>query len=680
MFRAELESKKKRLFDFISNLAEYLLFMAGALAILLMITLLSLLQVANLPPEFTETVTTILFLPFIMDLMLISPNLPVILLFFFIVPLLLIVAVIFRILLARFTFKKIKVIESITEKIYLIGKPEKKYGFSTLLAVSIGATVGPSTFVLSPYSVKYYGWYALPGMILASLSAVALAYGYSKMFYYSRLSKGKIVGGPSFVGNAFGTKHYLYIISRFTMWVGNVALAAFNLLIAIELATEYLLPMLPFYSTSFSIISKIALFAILSLAVLIGHRYWEKMVVLQSILTAVFLSLLGLHAFFLFQHYGINLELVMPSLSVSPNLVSDFIMGVLISAAYVYLMVFGFQEVQSLAENVKTSKIDEEERLKEIYSMLKKAMIGGSLFSAIVFCFYISLYIALVNSGIQIPETTIPALDLLNEHTLAYTITLSALALGVITTYVPAFVAALKHLKELLSDVFLVKVEELKVRLDPYIVIFFMGILLLTNAEYIIRLTDFAVLISLAIIAFSEYALKRKVLGEKARVFLKNYRIFLTTFIVGVITVIFSIVSQEIAVNSVVFMIFSTLIIMFFSYDLLLVELFAIAMGALSLIITPPLVDVIMELAGYGLATPTDIAIAQALTASIWILRFIFSALVIHLVVQHKEELIQIVKVLVELLLETIKRLFGRAKALIGKPEFRAPQVIEVEA
>ncbi len=670
MLRSVVETfKKKRLLKFISNLAEYLLFMAGALALLLMITLLSLLQVASLPPEFTEAVTVILFLPFIMDLLLISPNLPVILLFFFIIPLLLIVAVIFRILLARFSFKKIRVIESITGKIPFIKRPERKYGFSTLLAVSIGATVGPSTFVLSPYSVKYYGWYALPGMILASVSAVALAYGYSKMFYYSRLLKGKIVGGPSFVGNAFGTKHYLYIISRFTMWVGNVALAAFNLLIAIGLVTEYLLPLIPGYSPSYAVLCKILLFIFLSLAVLVGHKHWEKMVVLQTCLTAMFLALLGIHTLSIFQYYDVKLESVLPSFNPSLSLIPDFLMGVLVSAAYVYLMVFGFQEVQSLAENVKTVGKSEEEKLAEIYSMLKRAMVGGSLLSAFIFCFYISVYIALANSGVEIPETTIPALDIARKSFFSYLVTLTALALGVVTTYIPAFVAALKHLGELLSDVFLVKVEELRVRLDPYIVIFFMGLLLMTNAEYIIRLTDFAVLISLAVIAFSEYALKRRVLGEKAGPLFKNYRIFLTTSIVGVIMAVFSAVSQEIAVNSVVFMIFSTLIIMFFSYDLLLVELFTIAMGALSLIITPPLVDVIMELAGYGLATPTDIAIAQALTASIWILRFIFSALVIHLVVQYKREVVQLVKALAGLLLELLRGIIKKTGFLTGKPE-----------
>ncbi len=669
---------EKHLTEFITDLAEYLLFMASALSLLLIITLLSLFQIASLPPELTEAITVILFMPFIIDLMLISPNLPVILLFFFIIPLLLIIAVMFRILLAHLPYEKIYVVESIARRITHVARSvERKYGFATLLAVSIGATIGPSTFVLGPYSVKHYGWYALPGMVLASISAIALAYGYSRMFYYSSILGGKIIGGPSFVGNAFGTKHYLYIISRFTMWIGNVALAAFNLLIAIELVTEYVLPPLlaglsPSTHYTLILVAKIALFALLSLAVLAGYKRWEKMVVMQTYLAILFLALVGIHMFSIQYYYNVGFGNILHNINVmdsfSPGFIYDFLRGVLASAAYVYLMVFGFQEVQSLAGNVKTNREAGEERLAEISSILKWAMVGGVVFSSIIFCIYISMYISLVDSGVNIPETTIPALDITSGSQFMYLVTLSAITLGVITTYIPVFVAALKHLGELLSDVFLVRVRELKVRLDPYIVIFFMGLLLLTNAEYIIRLTDFAVLLSLAIIALSEYALKRRVFVGKAGSLIKNYRTVLTTLVIGVIVVVFSVSSQNIAVNSVIFMIFSTLIIMFFSYDLLIVELFAIAMGILSLVITPPLVDVIMDLAGYGLATPTDIAIAQALTASIWIFRFIFSALVIHVVIQYKREVAYLIRALLEILFAFINKLVSEVEGFISEP------------
>lgn len=638
--------KDKPFSRFFANLAEYLLFVAGALSLLLMVLLLSLLQVARLPPELSEAVTTVLFLPFIMDLMLISPNLPVLLLLFFMVPLLLIIAVIFRILLARISLERILGTRSIAAMIPLIvGSRERKYGLATLLAVSLGATIGPSMFVLSPYSVKYYGWYALPGMILASASSVALAYGYSRMFYYSGMIDGKVVGGPSFVSNAFGTKHYLYIVSRFTMWIGNVALAAFNIFIAIELAVEHILPLaLPgWIFTSYpalGLYARLLLFIALSLVVLVGYRNWERMVTMQSYLTLVFMMLVGLHIVLLPHYYSLDLGGIFNGLDANPNLLSNFVVGTLVSAAYVYLMVFGFQEVQSLAGNVKGGGVTREEKMASVYSVLKRAMVGGSILSTIIFCTYTGIYISLSRSGIEIPSTAIPSLDIARRYAPLYYVTLAAIILGVATTYIPAFVAALKHLRELLSDVFLVRIEDLKVKIDPYIVIFFMGLLLLTNSEYIVRLTDFAVLISLTIISFSEYALMRKVPIEARETFAPGYRIFLTAAMLGTAVAVLSATSQEVAINSVMFMLFSTLIIMFLSYDLILVELFALATGFLSMLIIPPLVGVVAELAGYGLATPTDIAIAQALTASIWILRFIFLALALHVTLQFKDEII----------------------------------------
>ncbi|OYT28679.1 MAG: hypothetical protein B6U95_03685 [Thermofilum sp. ex4484_82] len=114
-------------------------------------------------------------------------------------------------------------------------------------------------------------------------------------------------------------------------------------------------------------------------------------------------------------------------------------------------------------------------------------------------------------------------------------------------------------------------------------------------------------------------------------------------------------------------MIFSTLIIMFFSYDLLLAELFALVMGILSLIITQPLVGVITELASYGIAGPTDVAIAQTLTASMWILRFIFLALITHLIIQYREDILNIAKALAIIFVKIAYELLIKIKELTEK-------------
>jgi len=656
---------------FLGSIADMLLFLSGAVSLLLFIALFSLLQVTYLPENVIETITIILFLPLIMDLFLISPNLPVLMLILFMVPILLIIAVIIRIILPKI-LRYIK-LEKIEEKlIVIIPKKERRYSLPVLLAISVGATIGPSTFVLSPYSVKHFGWLALPGMILASVSAIMLAYGYSRMLYYSKKLGGKIVGGPSFVGNAYGLKHYLYIISRFTMWMGNVALAAFNLLISIELVAKYILPLVltNIDKGTYVLIEtlvRVVIFMFLSLVVLAVYRNWEKMVDMQIILAIIFICLFFVHSFYLYENYQPSMTFTIPEINLSmiPN-IGDYILGILMSAAYVYLMVFGFQEVQSLGDRVKLKSKDPEERLKEVTSILKKAMVGGAVISAIVFLFYVWIYVGIIEKGYSIPETPIPALDLCRDNFVFFTLTLSAIALGIITTYVPAFVAAIQHLKELISDVFLVDVEELTFHPDPYIVIVFMAFLLLTNAEYIIHLTDFAVLISMSIIAFSWYTLRNKVIKIRTDSFENLINYILIALVISIIT-IFAVTSQEIAVNSVVFMMFSTLIIMFFSYDLLLIEMFTITIGILSLIITPPLIDVISEAATFGLASPINIAIAQALTTSFWLLYFVYIALLVHLIIQHRDNIMGILNALMYIGLILLKKCVKGVKSLIDR-------------
>jgi len=637
---------KASIVNFITVIVKYLVFMAGVLAFLLVIFLFSLLQVRLMPEEIVDLFTTVLFLPLVMDLMLISPNLPVVLLFFYLIPLFLVIIVIARIVAAKIFESKI--LQTVSEKVrFRRKKEEKKYGLATLLAVSIGATIGPSTFVLCPYSVKYFGVYALPGMILSSISSILLAYAYAKMYYYSKKIGARIVGGPSFVSSAFGKKHYLYMVSRFTMWIGNVALAAFNLLIIISLVTEYMLPVfLPWLSFKTSPLLqhliKVILFILLSAIVVASYEEWEKMVSMQTLLTLAFLTLFILHVYFIGLHYKV--APVPPTTSIIDAIspVSSLILGTLTSAAYVYLMVFGFQEVQSLGENVKTKSKDSEKNLRETTSILHKAMIGGSLISSIFFVLYISLYINMKTSGYSIPSTLIPALDLAKVNKAAYLVTLSCLLLGVMTTYIPAFVAALKHLKELTSDVFFIPLRE--VRLDPYIIIAFMGLLLLTHSDYIIKLTDFSILLSLSIISLSEVKLKLKSLKEKIKLTADTFRVLATFIIIISVASVFSAVYQEVAVNSVIFMIMSTLVLMFLSYDILLVEVFALTMMFFSLVITPPLISIISEFAKYGAATPADIAIAQALVIASWIIYFIFIVLLIHLAVEYREELYRLAK------------------------------------
>ena len=642
--------REVKLGEFIGELIKYVLILAGSLTFLLILALLSLMQISYMPPGVSDVVTFILFLPIVLDVLVISPNLPYILVYVTLVPLFLIIIVILRIFSVEIAKRLRRVTRYFTPR-----REEKKYGFWTLLAVSLGATIGPSAFVLTPYSVIHYGYQALIGMILASVSAVLLAYGYAKMFAYSKkIIGGKYVGGPSFVRNAFGAKHYVYIIARFTMWIGNVALAAFNLLITIELLSRYLLPLVGVEVHGFQdIVLKLALFILLSVIVLLVYQHWEETVSMQRIITTLFLALFLAHAFFIASSINWTAGTLLAPIQYAfgqPD-VAGLLWSILTSAAYVYLMVFGFQEVQSLAENVKAS--DAENPEKEVARKLMYSMILGAGISGLLFIGYMYLFTLSKAQGYAIPATPIPSLDMLRAETLPYLVTLTALLLGIMTTYIPAFVAALKHLRELLMDVFLVDMKSLKISVDPYIVIFFMGLLLLSNAEYIIRLTDFAVLISLIFVASAEYFLARRLSEPMGRGGLA--RIAFTTGMIALIAVVFSVEMREVAINSIIFMIFSTLAVMLFSYSLPIIEIFTIITLALSMVLIPPLIDVIKELAGYGLITPTQIAITQAISTSYWIIRLVILSLIFHILYMYRSGLKRALEKIAEALTSSIE-------------------------
>lgn len=618
--------------DFAGELVKYLLVFVGALTVLLILILLSLMQISHMPSEISSVATFILSLPLVLDLIVISPNLPYLLVYVTLVPLFLVVVVIARI----FAEELSRVMGGRRQA----PKPggEKKYGFWTLLAVSLGATVGPSAFVLTPYSVAHYGYQALLGMVLASASAVALAYGYSRMYYYSRrILGGRYVGGPSFVRNAFGPKHYVYIISRFTMWIGNVALASFNLLITIELLLTYLLPLLGVELVGAArAAAEAGLFAVLAALVLLVYGNWEKTVDLQKAVTVAFLALFAVHGVLLGARVDWSRPLYAPLVgALSYPDPWGLVWSVLSAAAYVYLMVFGFQEVQSLAENVEVrsrENFEEEVARKLMWSMVLGAGISGILFTA-----YMYLYAMARAGGAAIPLTPIPPLDMLRGDTAPYLVTLAALLLGVFTTYIPAFVAALKHLRELMRDVFLVEMEGLRISVDPYIVILFMGVLLLSNAEYIIRLTDFAVLASLVFVAVAEYFLAKRVLRRVSG--WSAARVAFTAGTMLLVAAVFSVEMQDVAVNSVIFMLFATLAIMLFSYSLPIIEIFTLATVALSIVLLPPLIGVIRELAGYGLIAPSQVALIQVVAASSWILHLVLLSLTLHLAYIYRRRL-----------------------------------------
>ncbi|HDJ97032.1 MAG TPA: hypothetical protein ENG54_01030 [Thermofilum sp.] len=234
-----------------------------------------------------------------------------------------------------------------------------------------------------------------------------------------------------------------------------------------------------------------------------------------------------------------------------------------------------------------------------------------------------------MGSGVEIPATAIPVLDMLKSFPTFYWLTLTAIMLGIATTLVPAFVAGLKHLEQLSMDFIGVKTSGVL----PYVVIILAWYLFSAGEEFLIHLTDFAVLVSLAFIALSEHALRRKA-GEKAK---GKWMGRLIAAVTLSMVLMLASTSRNIAEQSVMFMWLSTVIIMVLSYDLTLVEFFTVFVTATSIMLAGPLINLLTDLANLGILKSSDIPVYEASLIGLWSLYISLIAISIHLVLKYRD-------------------------------------------
>lgn len=648
--------------DFISDIKESLeklavlfILFTGMLTLLTLAFLVSLSQLLGWRGWVADVLTNILFFPLGINILYLSPGLAKVLMYELIVPLIFVSILMLRITVEYIYEGRVKLplpraLIARLSPPSIVRLPSKLareisggYGTLTLFFVSLGATMGPSTFVIIPYAVVKYGPLALLGMALASVSAWALAWRYAKMYYYSkRVGATRVVGGPAFVKYAYGGKHPAYMLSRITMWVGNAALSAFNLLIAVKFLSEYVLPLALGAKGIFPV--ELALLILLSAVPLLLHKRWRGAVRLQSFVGLLFLMLFLAHLGGLCAAFPLKPALPLPvlPLTVADLGVFDALLIVLASAAYVYIVVFGFQEVMALTEEAKGS---EEEKLKSI----KAAMVGGAVVSCVLFWLYMYVYVLLTETGVQIPgETVLPALDLVRQYPQLYWLTVAAVGLGVVTTLVPAFASALKHLKELASDFF--GVEEGASGVLPFIVILLAWYLFFTGTEFIAHLTDFAVLLSLSIIALSETGLGKKVTGGGRHVISKA--ISLLTF---AMFLLLAQSSPDIAWISALIMILSTAMVMVLSYDLVQAETFVLVICFMTIVFVGGFSRIIPVLAGTGVLSPQDLAMWEGVVVSLWVVNVIFFALLAHIAVKYGGEIANAIRAGARLVAETLR-------------------------
>ncbi len=388
------------------------------------------------------------------------------------------------------------------------------YGFVTVLAIGIGSTIGSPLFILIPLNILQYELVSLGSLALATVLSVLMAKLYADMYVISEREGLPAVGGPSFTKLACGTRSIRYFFSRVSMWIANTALAAYSKLVFVIFDIE----VFPSILSGFGLSGFPAQALVYSLAVFfvgwsVVNAIFEGRILkavgrLQIALTTLMVAILVYESIILGDRGSWNLS------GLTHYTSGNWPSALIINTGYLYLLFFGFQEIQALErDSYAESEIPILSRIKKGFTMRKSgyfrvAMILSVLVAAAINILYglavYSIHPTLASlGGATIPALTIAKGELGPGNELLMAV---AFLIATITTFVPAFVAASRHLRALGEDGYIPQ------SLANVSWVFTLGaivMLALGNANFLVEITDFLVLISLGIIALSAIWLKK---------------------------------------------------------------------------------------------------------------------------------------------------------------------------
>jgi amino acid transporter len=392
-------------------------------------------------------------------------------------------------------------------------KSQKKiYGFFTVLAVGVGSTIGSPLFILIPLNIVQYEFISMGSLLIATVLSVLMAKVYSDMYVIAEEMGLESVGGPSFTRVACGKRSLRYFLSRVSMWVSNTTLAAYSKLVFLIFDLDVLPGILTgagLGSISYSVSFGLA-FVFIGWSV-INAVYERKILrsvgILQIVSMIVMISVLLYHILFIGSTAGWNLSGL-----ISQNVFSlNSLTALVINTGYLYLLFFGFQEIQALerdsldVSNVWLPLLGKRSLNRKQY--FKYAMILSVVIASVINILYGLAVFSLHPSFGELQSSSIPALYLAEKYGGSFQELLVAVAflLASITTFVPSFVAASRHLQALCDDGYLPRYLGNISWIFTLLAIF---ILAVGNADFLVGITDFMVLLSLGIISLSPLWLK----------------------------------------------------------------------------------------------------------------------------------------------------------------------------
>lgn len=389
------------------------------------------------------------------------------------------------------------------------------YGFGTVLAIGVGATLGSPLFILIPQNIVEYEFVSVGSLFLAMTLSMLMAKVYSDMYSDSRKRGLEAVGGPAFTRVATGVRSARYFISRVSMWVANTALAAYSKIVFLIFDFTYFPSILGELGvpgeaqTAIVWATAVALIAWTVLDSLYEERLLSVTGGLQILLTGVMVAIL------LYDSLGLGDK-------GSWNLTGIFHytggvswpVELVINTGYLYLLFFGFQEIQSLERDAREkTSIPVVSWIKKGYTLSKAHYLGVAMVLTVVIAGAINILygvavFAIHPSAGAIDSAQIPALFLADTYLGHFQELLMGICflIASVTTFVPAFLAATRHLRALGEDGYMPTSLANLSWLFTLVSIFLLAV---SNENFLVDITDFMVLVSLGIITLSGVWLRR---------------------------------------------------------------------------------------------------------------------------------------------------------------------------
>jgi amino acid transporter len=397
----------------------------------------------------------------------------------------------------------------------MVVKRRPVYGFGTMLAVGVGATLGSPLFILIPENILSYEVISILSLILATVLSVAMAKVYSDMYRTSKRLGLEGVGGPSFTKVAAGSRSVRYFVSRVSMWVSNTALAAYTKIVFLifVLDPSYLPAILGSYGFSPAVSSVIiygvagAFVAWTVVNVLFEQRYLRLVGWVQIVMTGALLLILVYHSIVLGSSGSWNLTGIF-----STPMGTGWVAALVVNTGYLYLLFFGFQEIQSLERDaVERSKVPFLSWVRPKLTVERTTYFGVAMVLSVVVASAINILygLAVFSTHTSLQGSSIPAIYLAKSLLGPGQELLIAIAflLATVTTFVPAFLAAARHLSALGEDGYM---PQSLARLSWIFTIVAIFLLAIGNQDFLVNITDFMVLISLGIISLSAIWLRSR--------------------------------------------------------------------------------------------------------------------------------------------------------------------------